>query len=328
MQMREFGKTGVQVSALAFGCGRVGGLLVNGSQIDQERAFDAALAGGINWFDTAEAYGSEEALGKLLAWRKAEMNVSTDVNVSTKVTLDPQSSDLAGDVVRQSEACMRRLQRDRLTVLQVHNRIDDTATGNGLTIAQMTGPVLEGLSRMRAMGKTKLIGLTALGDTASILQVIDTGAFQSAQIYYNPINPSAARAMPPAWSGQNFAQVMTIAQKHGMGMLGIRILDGGIIATDQRDNPVSMMARETSEDIEQNKTTRMLEALQKKCPDAISNRAQFGVRFALGCQYLSAGIVGIGEPFHVDEALAAESMGPLPADAYGVLENMYESNFG
>ncbi len=322
MQMREFGKNGVHVSALAFGCGRVGGLLVNGSRIDKERAFDAALAGGINWFDTAEAYGSEEALGKLLAWRKAE------VNVSTKVTLDPKSADLAGDVARQAEACMRRLQRDRLSVLQVHNRIDDRATGNGLTIAQMTGPVLEGLSRMRDTGKTKLIGLTALGDTASIVQVMDTGAFQSAQIYYNPINPSAARAMPSAWSGQNFAQVMTIAQKHGMGILGIRILDGGIIATDQRDKPVSMMARETSEEIEQKKATRMLEVLQEKCPDAISNRAQFGVRFALGCQYLSAGIIGIGEPFHVDEALAAERLGPLPADAYDVLESLYENNFG
>lgn len=321
MRMRSFGKTGIAVSALTFGCGRVGGLLVNGSDKDQQRAFDAALAGGINWFDTAEAYGSEEALGKLLAARKA------DVSVSTKVTLNAGSSDLAGDVVRQAKASMVRLQREQLTVLQVHNRIDDSGEGNALTTAQMTGPVLEGLTRMREKDRTRLIGLTALGDTKSILRVLDTGAFQSAQIYYNPINPSAARTMPAAWTGQDFAQVMAMAEKHGMGILGIRILDGGIIATDQRDKPVSMMARDTSEDIEQRKTARMVEALQRACPEAIARRAQFGVRFALACPYLSTAIVGIGAPAHVDEALAAETMDALPQSVFDTLESLYTGDF-
>ena len=319
--MREFGRTGLKVSALAFGCGRVGGLLVNGSEKDQQRAFETALAGGINWFDTAEAYGSEEALGKLLAASKA------DVHVSTKVTLNAASADLAGDIERQAEGCMRRLQREQLTVLQVHNRIDAAGGENALTVAQMTGPVLEGLMRMRDRGGTRLIGLTALGDTASIHKVIDTGAFQSAQVYYNPVNPSSARAMPRQWSGQDFKQVMTLAEKHGMGMLGIRILDGGILATDTRDKPVSMMARETSEESEQGKTAAIVAALRQEHPDAIANRAQFGVRFALACAKLSTAIVGVGAPEHVSQALAAESMEPLPPGVFASLETLYERDF-
>ncbi|MGE3245044.1 MAG: aldo/keto reductase [Beijerinckiaceae bacterium] len=325
MQMREFGRTGLNVSALAFGCGRVGGLLVEGSESDQRRAFDAAIAGGITWFDTAEVYGSEDALGRLLAASKA------DVNVSTKVTLDPKSHDLAGDIERQADACLRRLKRDAVTVLQVHNRIDDAGGGNSLTVAQMTGPVLGGLTRVQNKGKTRLVGLTALGDTASILRVMDTGAFQSAQVYYNAINPSSALAgpgmLPRGWSGQDFGGVIATAQKHGMGMLGIRILDGGIIATDDRAKPVSMMARETTEAIEQRKTNRLLAELQRTHPEAIRNRAQFGVRFALSQATLSTAVVGIGAPGHVDQALAAEAMGPLPQDVLDAVAGLYETDF-
>ena len=321
MQLREFGKTGLKVSQIGFGCGRVGGLLINGSRKDRESAFDAALAGGINWFDTAEAYGSEQALGELLALR------SPDVNVSTKVTLDPRSQDIAGDLVKQAQACMERLQRDHLTVLQVHNRIDDAGGENSLTSAQMLGPVLDGLLQMQRAGRTRFIGLTALGDTSSILKVLDSGQFQSAQVYYNAINPSAHRAMPAGWSGQDFRGVMAAAKRHGMGMLGVRILDGGIIAADSREKPVSMMTRQTSEEIEQQKTHKMLAMLQAKFPDAISNRAQFGVRYALSCPDLSLGLVGIGAPDHVGQALEAEAMGPLPPDVLAAVEGMYPADF-
>ena len=116
MQYRRFGRTGLQVSAVGFGCGRVGGLLIDGSDRDRRRAVRKALDGGINWFDTAESYGdgkSEEALGWLLA------EVPEKPNVSTKVTLDPRQPDLAGQVVAHAEACLKRLRRDAVTVLQV-----------------------------------------------------------------------------------------------------------------------------------------------------------------------------------------------------------------
>lgn len=322
MHMRSFGETGLKVSAVGFGCGRVGGLLINGSQADRQRAFDAALAGGINWFDTAEAYGSEAALGQLLAGTQA------DLHVSTKVTLDPGSADLVGDIERQGNACLQRLGRDQVTVLQVHNRIDDTGAEKALTSAQMLGPVLEGLTRMQAAGKTRFIGLTALGDTGAILNVLDSGAFQSAQVYYNAINPSSAQAMPPGWSGQNFAGVMAAVKKHGMGVLGIRILDGGIIATDARGKPVSMMARQTSEEIEQRKTNALVAMLQQEFPEIVRNRAQFGVRYALACSGLSLGLVGIGAPDHVGQALEAEAMGPLPQEMFDAINGLYGRDFG
>ncbi len=66
MKYREFGRTGLQVSELVFGGGAVGGLLVNADDDTKLDAIRRALAGGINWIDTAPLYGqgrSETALG-------------------------------------------------------------------------------------------------------------------------------------------------------------------------------------------------------------------------------------------------------------------------
>ena len=57
MQMRDFGRTGMKVSALGFGCGAVGGIMVRGDPADQERLVARAIAVGVNYFDTAVLYG-------------------------------------------------------------------------------------------------------------------------------------------------------------------------------------------------------------------------------------------------------------------------------
>ncbi len=69
MEMRSFGRTGMQISTLGFGCGAVGGLMVRGAPADQERAIARALEAGVNYFDTAVQYGdgaSERNLGRAL----------------------------------------------------------------------------------------------------------------------------------------------------------------------------------------------------------------------------------------------------------------------
>ena len=53
MERRHFGRTDLEVSRLAFGCGAVGGLMVKGAPADQDRAVAWARDNGINFFDTA-----------------------------------------------------------------------------------------------------------------------------------------------------------------------------------------------------------------------------------------------------------------------------------
>src|SRR5262245_21154262 len=70
MQRRRFGRTGLEVPALTFGGGWVGGLLIRGSEQEREAVLDHALAAGIDWIDTAALYGngvSETVIGRWLA---------------------------------------------------------------------------------------------------------------------------------------------------------------------------------------------------------------------------------------------------------------------
>ena len=57
MQYRRFGRTGLNISALTFGGGWVGGLLIDSAQDVSNQALNNACAAGINWVDTASSYG-------------------------------------------------------------------------------------------------------------------------------------------------------------------------------------------------------------------------------------------------------------------------------
>ena len=66
MERRALGRTGIEVSALGFGCGDVGGLIVRGEPAERVRAVARAVELGVNYFDTATSYGSgiSEPLGE------------------------------------------------------------------------------------------------------------------------------------------------------------------------------------------------------------------------------------------------------------------------
>ena len=112
MERRMLGRTGLEVSALGFGCGAVGGLMVRGDAGDQERAVARALELGINYFDTAAMYGngeSERNLGRVLKSLKPEIYVGTKVRV-------PGRRDAAGSaaaIAASMEASLQRLQLDQ-----------------------------------------------------------------------------------------------------------------------------------------------------------------------------------------------------------------------
>ncbi|HKW93068.1 MAG TPA: aldo/keto reductase, partial [Methylomirabilota bacterium] len=80
MEYRTLGRTGLKVSRLTFGCGDVGGLMVRGAPADRERGVARAIELGINYLDTAPAYGSGESeknLGQVLRALRPAVIVGT-----------------------------------------------------------------------------------------------------------------------------------------------------------------------------------------------------------------------------------------------------------
>jgi predicted aldo/keto reductase-like oxidoreductase len=64
------------------------------------------------------------------------------------------------------------------------------------------GDVVPAFERLRQQGKTRFLGITAVDDTAALHQVINADAFDSAQVVYNMLNPSAAEELPTNYPAQ------------------------------------------------------------------------------------------------------------------------------
>src|SRR2546428_2272249 len=122
MQLRVFGRTGMRLSVLGFGCGAVGGLMVRGDAADQERTIARATAAGVNYFDTAVQYGngeSEKNLGRVLQKLKPANAV-----VGTKVRLPSGDFARIADAVAKSlESSLTRLHLDHVDIFHLHNAI-------------------------------------------------------------------------------------------------------------------------------------------------------------------------------------------------------------
>jgi aryl-alcohol dehydrogenase-like predicted oxidoreductase len=209
MEMRVFGRTGTQLSVLGFGCGAVGGLMVRGDPLDQERTIARAIAAGVNYFDTAVQYGnggSEKNLGRVLQRLKP-----ANVAVGTKVRLPSGDFGRIADAVAKSlEGSLARLRLDRIDIFHLHNAITETGGGESLSVRQVLSDVVPAFERLRQQGKTRFLGLTAIGDTAALHQVIDARGFDSAQVVYNMLNPSAAAGLPANYPAQDYGRLFAI----------------------------------------------------------------------------------------------------------------------
>jgi len=206
MEIQVFGGTGMQLSVLGFGCGAVGGLVVRGDPLDQERTVARAIDAGVNYFDTAVQYGngeSEKNLGRVLQTLKP-----ANVVVGTKVRLPSGDFGRIADAVAKSlEGSLARLRLDRVDIFHLHNAIMETGGGEALSVRQVLDEVVPAFEQLRQQGKTRFLGLTAIGDTAALHQVIDARAFDSAQVVYNMLNPSAAAELPANYPAQDYGRL-------------------------------------------------------------------------------------------------------------------------
>ena len=122
MEYRPFGQTGLDVSAIGFGCWEVGG---GYGPVDEDafaRAVARALDLGINCFDTAEGYGhgaSERALGSALGKRRDEAIIVTKFGMNYKDMPNLRDSSRAR-VMASIDQSLKSLGTDRVDVYLVH----------------------------------------------------------------------------------------------------------------------------------------------------------------------------------------------------------------
>ena len=161
MERRPLGSTGVEVSAIGFGCQEVGGGYGDIDEREFARAVAHALEVGIDLFDTAEAYGngaSEEALGRALRGRRDEAIVSTKFGVGYPDRANFRDS--RPERVRAAiDGSLQRLGTDHVDVYTVH--WPDRATPFDETLGALDELVDAGKIRFVALSNFTLDELEA-----------------------------------------------------------------------------------------------------------------------------------------------------------------------
>jgi aryl-alcohol dehydrogenase-like predicted oxidoreductase len=325
MRKNPLGRTGLEISELALGGGVTGGILIKADEITRVNALMRSVAAGFNWIDTAPLYGngaSEETIGRHLS------ALEPRPYVSTKVRIEPEDlGDLRGAVERSLEGSLKRLRTDRVALFQLHNQLG-AAVGDRPSIGAEqvleSGGIADILDGLREQGLCRAIGMTAAGDTAACLEVINSGRFDCAQVYYNVINPSAGWSHPPrGWKAQDFSRIIAACFRQHMGILGIRVWAGGPLASATRPERLAMFTSGTDIDDEM----RRAAAVRATLGNGYGTLAQAALRFVLGNRDLSSRVIGISTLAQLDEALTALAQGPLPSAAIAKLETLWATDF-
>ena len=329
MEYRTLGKSGVKISEIGFGCGNNAVLMVKASYDEQVKAVRHALDRGINYFDTAFAYGlgkSEENLGRILN----ELGASTVV--STKIRLEPDSaSDIKTATIHAVEAGLSRLKRERVDLIQLHNRITmERNPGKRFSLTPKdvygTGGVLDGFKVMRERGKVGYFGFSGLGDPQALHEVVASGEFHSFQAYYNLLNPSAGQPVPRGFSALDYSLIIDKAAAKGMGVAVIRVLAAGALTSDPTAGGGSPEPLSPGSDyhLDLDRAEKVKAVLGSEG----KSLTQAAIRFALMKSEVSTVLVGFSNTTHIDEAVACSGAGGLSQDAMEKLKKLWETDFG
>ena len=326
MRKVYFGRTGLEISELALGGGVTGNILIKADETTRFNALRRAVAAGINWIDTAPVYGngeSEATIGRHL------QSLSPQPYISTKVRLEVEDlDDISGAIERSLEQSLERLGTDWVALFQLHNHIGyGIGERVALSVEQVLdrGGVADTFDRLKEQGLIHASGITVAGDTGACLEVINSGRFDAAQVYYNAINPTAAwRRLPPGWrGGQDFTGVLNACFHQNMGVMNIRVWAGGLLASTERPERLFVMTSDTDAENE----IYCSSAVQAALGGEHGSAAQVALRFVLGNKDFATRVIGITRVEQLAEALEAMARGPLPTAAVSRLESLWANEF-
>lgn len=304
---RVLGRTGLRVSRLSFGGGPVSGLMTSDNSELQAQTMAALIGQGINWIDTAAGYGngsSEINIGRIFAELPEEAR--DQMYVATKVRIDFGSPSSVLDQVRVSvEDSLNRLRLPKVSLIQLHNAITATRGDqpNSVSVRDVLDPggILDALKLMQREKRADFIGLTGTGMAESMRSVVKTGEFDTIQVPYNLLNPSAGCEVARDFPEQNYGNILNDCLKENMGCFAIRVFAGGALLGQPPSNhtlrtpyfPLDLYRRDLDRAV--------------SLDSGGTNLAPKAIEFALSHPAIHSAIIGFGAASHVAEAVRALS---------------------
>jgi aryl-alcohol dehydrogenase-like predicted oxidoreductase len=207
------------------------------------------------------------------------------------------------------------LGRDSIDLFQLHNRITSLGHSADFTPRVVMEEVVPALQRLQHEGKTRFIGITAIGDADALHAVVSEGAIDTMQMPYNLLNPSAGDEVPEGYPAHAFKKLMVHGSSVGVGIIGIRVLAGGALSGGATRHPtaapsVEPIASGRSYGIDLSRAQLLRPLVHEGYAGSMVEAA---IRFAIAHPAMDTVLIGIATHEQFEVAASAAAKGPLSA---------------
>jgi aryl-alcohol dehydrogenase-like predicted oxidoreductase len=271
MIKRQFGKTGIDVSILGFGAGHIGKPDQDEKTVD--RLLNETLDLGINFIDTARAYGlSETRIGKYISHRRKEFILSTKVGYDVEWKPDWTYDSVVGGV----DQALKLMKTDYIDIVHLHSCPKETLE---------RGDVIQGLEKAKQDGKVRFIAYS--GENEALEYAILINRFDSIQCSVNICDQ------------HSITKYLPLAVEKGLGVIAKRPIANA--PWRHADPPVGHYSEE------------YWHRLKKMKPDLppIDDFADAAIRFTVCTKGVSTAIIGSSDIKHIKEMISSLEKGPL-----------------
>jgi aryl-alcohol dehydrogenase-like predicted oxidoreductase len=220
MQERLLGRTGLSVSEIGYGAWGIGKTSwIGADDAESLRALHRAIELGLNFIDTALAYGdghSEQLVGQVV--REAGRPIIVATKIPPKNRQWPARSGVSADdafpsehVIACTERSLRNLGLETLDVQQFHVWSDEW-------VGQ--GSWLEAVARLKEQGKIRFFGISVNDiEPENVIKLIETGVVDTVQAIYNIFEQAPEDALFPACTAHNVGVIVRVPLDEG-GLTG------------------------------------------------------------------------------------------------------------
>ena len=303
MRYRSLGKTGLKVSEIGYGAWGISRAQWVGAEDEESlRSLRAAREAGVNFYDTALAYGDGHS-ERLIAQCFGQ---SSDVIIASKVppknlvwSVKPgtplQNTFPEKYVLDCLDETLRNLGRKGVDIYQFHTWIDDWATED-----EWQRTVIE----MKSSGKARLVGISIQShEPANVLKALDTGLIEVVQVIYNIFDQSPEDELFP------------YCQTHGIGVIARVPFDEGSLTgkiTPDTKFPEGDFRNTYFAGSRKQEAWERVLAIAVDLGISMDEMSQIALRFCLSHPAVSTIIPGMRSTKHVAANTAASDAGPLP----------------
>ncbi len=319
MKYRTLGRTGFQISEIGYGAWGIGGAEWLGASDDESlRALRCAIDLGVNFIDTALAYGqghSEKLVGQAVRDTRQRIYVATKVPPRNLIWPAqpgvPISQVFPYDyIMRSAHQSLSNLQMETVDLLQLHVWNPEWIHDDDWRRA------FEALKRS---GKVRAVGISINDHQPdSALEIIRTGLIDTVQVIYNVFDQSPERNLFPLCLQENIGVLARVPLDEGA-------LTGHI--TPETSFPPGDFRNEYFKGDRKREVAEHVEALRRDLKTD-APLADIALRFVLSHPAVSTVIPGMRTVRHAASNAALADQGPLPAEMLEILKrHAWDRNF-